>query len=378
METSYFNLSASLLFLILALILFVRRSSHKRSNNFLGVLCLLIAAYGAVIHFHFHSVHTNNVSQLSYYLPLDGLLLMLMSPCLYFYVLLVLNRPVRLTFWSIFARLIPFLPCIVFNVLFYCRPVDDRVKWLIHDFYSGSPEMTIINVLLYLQILYYLVASYLVVINYERISNGIYKNETGTDMFRVRIFLVVNIVFVLVSLPVCFWLNNEQTSIMIGNGVLNLDFIFLFVLAILKIGSVNAEKKEEKKSSYQLEKEQALSYWKTLTEYMDTHKPYLDEDCSLPALAVSINMTERQLSMLLNMHGGISFADFTNDYRLRESIILLNDRSKYRKHINDIALDCGFGSRSSFYRAFRKAYGTTPTTYRKQYDLMQQTLSDEN
>jgi hypothetical protein len=118
METKYFNLSTSLLFLILALILFIKHSPNKRSNNFLGVLFLLIAGYSEIINFHFDFVLTNNLSSLSYYLPLDAVLLMLMSPCLYFYVLSLLNRPVKLIHWRTLLHLIPLLPCLIFNLIF--------------------------------------------------------------------------------------------------------------------------------------------------------------------------------------------------------------------------------------------------------------------
>ena len=123
---------------------------------------------------------------------------------------------------------------------------------------------------------------------------------------------------------------------------------------------------EEMKISYQINETQAASYWKTLTEYMDTCKPYRNESCSLPLLALQTNIPEYQLSKLLNAHGGISFVDFINDYRLREAVIYLEDRSKQRKNIDTIALECGFGSRSSFYRAFERIYYTTPAAYRNQ------------
>ena len=365
METKLFNLSSSLLFLILALILFTRRSPNKRSNNFLGLLFLLIATYSELVGFHFNTVHTNNVSFLSYYIPLDGLLLMLMSPCLYFYVLLLLNRPVKYSHWTMLLHLIPLLPCVVFNVLFYYRPVDDRINWLIHDFYSGSPEMTVINAVLYLQIIIYLLISFRAVnVRGER-SVYIEKNGFRTNITWVKLFLVVNIIVVLLSLPVCFLINNERTSIFIGQTAVKIDFIFLFIMAALKIGTTDTAKVEEKKLTNKLKEEQALLYWKTLTAYMDTHKPYRDENCSLRSLAKQTNIPEYQLSFLLNAHGGISFADFIIEYRLKEAIIYLEDRSKQRKTIDTIALECGFGSRSSFYRAFDKVYATSPDAYRK-------------
>jgi len=368
METKYLNLSTSLLFLILAFILFIKPSPNKRSNNFLGVLFLLIAAYSELVYLHLDFVQTNNTSYLSYYLPLDALLLMLMSPCLYFYVLSLLNRPVKFIRWSNLLHLIPLLPCLIFNLIFSLRPVADRINWLIHDFYSGSMEMTIINALLYLQIIFYLIISYQAVKIQNKVTVYIEKNGFRTNITWIRLFLLVNIIVIVISLPVCFLINNERTSIFIGQTAMNIDFIFLFIMTALKIGYMDTEKMEEKKISYQINETQAVSYWKTLTAYMDTCKPYRNESCSLPSLALQTNIPEYQLSKLLNAHGGISFADFINDYRVKEAVIYLEDKSKQRKNIDTIALECGFGSRSSFYRAFDKIYSISPTAYRKQYD----------
>ena len=298
----------------------------------------------------------------------DALLLMLMSPCLYFYVLSLLNRPLKLIHWGTLLHAIPLLPCVIFNVLFYCRPVDERVNWLIQDFYSGSIEMTLINAVLYLQIIFYLIISYQAVIAQQKISVYIEKNGFRTNITWVRLFLFTNILFVLVSLPVCFWINNERTSIFIGESAMNLDLLFLFVMTALKIGSIDTEKIEDKKPVYKIKNEQAANYREKLIDYMAKSKPYQDENCSLRTLADQTHIPEHQLSQLLNMHGGISFADFVNEYRLNEAVVYLQDKNKQRKTIDTIAIECGFGSRSSFYRAFAKVYATTPAMYRKQHD----------
>ena len=369
METKYFNLSTSLLFFILALILFLKPSPNKKTNFFLGVLFVLIASYTELVYLHLDFVQTNNVSRLSYYLPLDALLMMLMSPCLYFYVLSFLNRPLKLIRWSTLQHLIPLLPCLIFNLIFSLRPATDRVNWLIRDFYSGSKEMIIINVVLYLQIIFYLIISYQAVRTQQKLSVYIEKNGFRTDITWVRLFLLVNIIVAFLSFPVCFFIHNEKTNIFLGQTAMNIDFIFLFVITALKIGSIDTEKMEEKKISCQINETQTASYWITLTAYMDTCKPYRDENCSIPSLAMQTNIAEYQLSKILNVHGGVSFTDFINDYRVKEAVVYLEDRSKYRKTIDTIALECGFGSRSSFYRAFERIYHTTPAAYRKQLGL---------
>jgi AraC-like DNA-binding protein len=88
----------------------------------------------------------------------------------------------------------------------------------------------------------------------------------------------------------------------------------------------------------------------------------------LRILAELTNVPEHQLSKLLNAHGGISFNDFINGYRLNEAIVYLEETGKNRKTIDAIAHECGFGSRATFHRVFSKAYAASPNAYRKKMD----------
>ncbi|MHB9142657.1 MAG: helix-turn-helix domain-containing protein [Paludibacter sp.] len=369
METNYLNLSTSLLFFILALILFIRHSPTKGPNNFLGVLFLLIAAYYELIHLHFQSVNSNNFTQLTNYLPLETFVLMLMSPCLYFYVLMLLNRPVKINRWSSLLHVIPLLPCVLFNVLFYFRPVDERVDWLIRNFYSGSMEMILINVVLYLQIIIYLFIDYRAIKKQLKISVYVEKNGFRTNITWVEQFLRINIIVALITLPFCFLINNERTSLLIGQLAMNFEFIFLFILTTLKAGMLETEKVEVKKIPRQINEEQAVHNWKMLTAFMDSSKLYRDGACSLSTLAEPTKISGNEMSRLLHEYGKTSSSKFINKYRLEEAIASLQDKSKYRKTIDTIAFNCGFGSRSSFYRVFKRVYGISPAKYRKQFRI---------
>lgn len=104
-----------------------------------------------------------------------------------------------------------------------------------------------------------------------------------------------------------------------------------------------------------------------LDTLIDTHQPHLDDSISLGKLASLLGITRNQLSELLNIHKQTNFYDFLNDLRCKESVTLLQDSSSDLSII-DIAYRSGFNSRNSFYTAFKKRTGLTPSQYKKQFN----------
>ncbi|MEL6535148.1 MAG: helix-turn-helix domain-containing protein [Bacteroidota bacterium] len=102
---------------------------------------------------------------------------------------------------------------------------------------------------------------------------------------------------------------------------------------------------------------------RVLNTYMDTEKPYLDPELTLQKLAGQVNMTEKEVSQLINQHSGKHFFDYINDYRISLAKGLLRDKKELT--VLEILYEVGFNSKSSFYTAFKKVAGTTPTAFRK-------------
>ncbi len=100
-----------------------------------------------------------------------------------------------------------------------------------------------------------------------------------------------------------------------------------------------------------------------LTAYMEQNKPYLDDALSLQKLAAQVDMPEKELSILINKQIGKHFFDFINEYRIKDAKILLKDQSNLT--VLEILYQVGFSSKSSFYTAFKKETGFTPSDYRK-------------
>lgn len=102
---------------------------------------------------------------------------------------------------------------------------------------------------------------------------------------------------------------------------------------------------------------------KSLMHLMETEKPYLDDALTLQKLAEKINIPEKQLSVLINQSAGKHFFDFINEFRINYAKTLLKEQPQLT--VLEVLYEAGFNSKSSFYTAFKKETGITPTDYRK-------------
>jgi AraC-like DNA-binding protein len=107
-----------------------------------------------------------------------------------------------------------------------------------------------------------------------------------------------------------------------------------------------------------------LNDWKEkLLEYMDNKKPYLEPELSLADLAKQLETNTSVLSKVINDGTGRNFNDFINSYRVQDVIIKLKTGEQQTQTLLGIAYDCGFNSKATFNRAFKKITNKTPKEY---------------
>jgi len=98
---------------------------------------------------------------------------------------------------------------------------------------------------------------------------------------------------------------------------------------------------------------------------MKEDKPYLFPELTLRHLSEKMDISERKLSMLLNEKMHTSFYDFINRYRIKAAKDKLNSTIFDKYSITGIGFNCGFNSKSSFYRIFKNETGMSPSVYKK-------------
>ena len=135
----------------------------------------------------------------------------------------------------------------------------------------------------------------------------------------------------------------------IGQGANELStrgYIYVILGAILAL--IPTEKKSETPPS---------RFSAELLIYVNKH---FKEELTLTHLSTAFGYNSAYLSRTFQKTFGISFGRYLSMIRLREAILLLRDR---KKNVTECALESGFGSVRSFYRAFYEEFKCTPKEY---------------
>ncbi len=88
---------------------------------------------------------------------------------------------------------------------------------------------------------------------------------------------------------------------------------------------------------------------------------YLDPSLSLQKLSREVGAVPNQVSQTLNQEIGSTFFDYVAHWRIEASKPLI---AAGNSSVLTVALDVGFNSRSTFYKAFKRETGMTPKDYR--------------
>ncbi|MCU0348885.1 MAG: helix-turn-helix transcriptional regulator, partial [Saprospiraceae bacterium] len=96
---------------------------------------------------------------------------------------------------------------------------------------------------------------------------------------------------------------------------------------------------------------------------MTDERLYLEPELTLSDLARRLQTNASVLSAVVNRAFGKNFNDFVNEYRVEAVKRLLEDPKASHLSLLGIGLECGFNSKSTFNRAFRKVTGVAPSEW---------------
>lgn len=107
------------------------------------------------------------------------------------------------------------------------------------------------------------------------------------------------------------------------------------------------------------------SYADALQDLMQREKLYLHETLSLRMLATRLQWDPNLVSYVLNNKLRKSFYDFVNEQRIEEVKRKIDDPAYCHFKMVEIGYECGFNSKATFNRVFKRFTGKSPTEYKE-------------
>lgn len=377
-----FNLySTPLLVLVLqgvlfAILLFAKYLKHRNPSHLILVLILLLVCYQQICYTVGFMGWYNEfrTTKINYWLMPISLAL---APLLFFYVKsvtmsrFVFRKKDFLHFGLAFML-------IGFRVFIY---IYDSLQPGFHETQNGvlkiaADEAIVQPILVFLDfavMLLYLAFTFQLFFNYRKKIQQYFSNTYKLELNWVLSFLI--------AFSVLFLYGTIQTLINIAITELSYTqewwFNILMAIVTLYIGIrgyfTDTNKLNKLEFSFtpspisipQSDDKQVVSKLEIdmVSAFMKDEKPYLNPDLNLSELADDLKMNRGQLSQVINSGFGQNFNDFVNNYRVNAIKEKLNEGSHKQLSLLGIAYDCGFNSKATFNRVFKKLTQTSPTEY---------------
>lgn len=380
------NLLGSAQALLLALALLGMRREDGVANRVLAalVLAMAIVIFGGVMrttHYEFVFPHVSRVHDPFVFLA---------SPLLFLYLRALVRRERRLARTD-YLHFLPFAACVVYLLPYYLRSSQYKLDYRWAEYYAPTLGYWyyIRSALLLVQGAIYLSLVAALLLRYSRAlraKGGALAAHERAALFQVRFMLGGFFVLFIGGLLRYTLDQTARTNLLVPLGASALIYALGYLglrrpevltgvkettsdAAATETRGANADasgdppaKKYEKST---LTPERAERYLKRLLNHMETEKPYVDGELTLPKLAERLSIPPQHLSQTINERLRQNFFDFVNTYRVEEAKRRLLDPAKQHYSVLAIAEEVGFNSKSAFNAVFKKHVRMTPSEFRK-------------
>lgn len=382
MEMDFVNTTSiviSFLALLFIVFLLTVKTERKLSNIFLALYLL----------FFIQDTCTQYTTQ--YLFPLSwtfGMLVsttvLLIMPFLYLFFKAAVYRNFKVTGRSLVHVSGYVLVNIVLIPGYYILVIREAFTGEEQAAFDQSFTVLLIYILIYIQVVVYFTLIFLMLRKYKTILS---ENFSNPDMSNYQ--WLIQFFTVMVTLEIFGLARNiirftgSEKVFDIATFIITINMLFYVSWILIKslknpgifmgVSSntqlVKSLLKEEEAVGDQAEgarlKNEDLIRIEKIKTHMETEKPYLDASLSIYNLAIQVDMSVKDLSVLINHKLNQHFFDFVNRYRIEQAMEMLRDPDKANLTILEILYEVGFNSKSSFNTIFRKYTGTTPTEYRR-------------
>ena len=353
-------------------LLLVKKKKSK-SDYFLFLWMLLNAVHLTI----FYLIHTDEIYNYPQLLGLQFPLPLLHGVFLYLYVSSVTNQfPNRK--YIPYLHLIPTILTYIYLIPFFLLPNEQLIEIFNNKGKGYETFQTTLLIAVFLSGVIYVFWSSILLKNHKKNIRNQFSDIEDINLKWLQ-FLIYGLGLVWLIVIV----SQNDTYIFAGDSVFVILVGFFGIQqknifnSNKPISTTNKDKllknnlknhKENSKQKYQnsgLTDKLVDEYYNKLIILMEQKELYKNADLSLNGLANELTIHPNYLSQIINEKQNKSFYDFVNTFRVEEFKRLIAIPKNQQFTIMAIAYDCGFNSKSSFNRHFKKNTGLTPSQFIK-------------
>ena len=355
------------------LLLLTAKKKKTVSDFYLGIIFFLfILSIGLT---YAEIINSDNGFPFPFIVNLSWLFLFLHGPALWFYITSFSDQ--KQSFRLIY--LLHFIPFLVFLVIQYITfislPGPEKIELVVTDLFKEKIFYKISVLSIGVSTITYYVWALKLIQNHRLKLMQNYSKIDEFDLNWLRILIIASLIcyginVALFNLDLIFQIASYQILM-----IYTYSFASVYILVLgyfgLTQGNVfiringNSEAVGEPvfEAKTELQSESGNSFVPELLGFMENKKPWLDPELTITRLSEMLDVKVNYLSGAINSELNRNFFDFVNNYRIAEFKNQVISGANSHLSIMGIAYNCGFNSKASFYRAFKKFEGFSPTDY---------------
>ncbi|MFZ4399852.1 MAG: helix-turn-helix domain-containing protein [Bacteroidales bacterium] len=351
-----------------------------------------------------------NILTYTYYLSLPVVLSFF--PIFYLYIQSVTQRNFIFSNKELF-HFIPAIFILILNLPYLFLSFEEKY-WFVSGGYSQITDNSIIIYLrtinrlgvfgiINLQLLIYIILSVYFYKHYKYEIENIFSYKENVDLKWIKVLIVFFIIlFIMIDTVHFFSIKTNVPNRILFNASMLVFNIFIFAYGLyqkniftkpdlldiknlvflpevkretavndiftekedLTILDIEDEKTNPKYQKSSLTFDQKTHIIEALDKYMK-NKPYYYSNLTIDEVAEALQTNSKYLSQVINESYQKNFYTYINIFRINDSMEMLLSNQFENYSMEGIAKTVGFNSKSSFYSAFKKYTGYTPTEFKK-------------
>ncbi|WP_299225261.1 AraC family transcriptional regulator [uncultured Psychroserpens sp.] len=351
--------------------------NHNKSSKWLSLLLFLYTMYITPYMLGYANWYDGETTkEILFFIPFMQVLLI--GPVVYFYTQSLLNRSFVLSKKDWF-HFIPTLLYLIYSLIIF---ITDKLILDKYYFYADGRDKDLANWYQAAGLIsmgFYLILSLRYYANYKKLifdtvsyAETILFNWIRNFMIAFLCILILRILFFILNpdwgeFGSQFWHYISFSFVFYYisiNGYTNAVKSSVFYITNSKNEAIFTKTDEQKTVLQDIGVDKDIELWKAKILVLITEgKIHENPTLTLADVAEKLNTHTKTISSVINNGFEMNFNDFINHYRVEAVIEKLKNGEQNTKTLLGIALECGFNSKATFNRAFKKNTSLSPKEY---------------